>query len=210
MSKENIRIIDFFKGLEGWVGGFADYPVGEEDFFELGWGWLPIADPLKGHGFYITGNNHSDDLFMFIKGQISGLKAHTSYALNFKITCATNAPTGCIGVGGAPGESVYVKAGATLIEPDVIEEDSKYRMNIDKGNQANGGKNAQVLGNIANTNTECNSPVYELKVLNNSSEPFGVRTNEEGKLWLFVGTDSGFEATTTLFYTSIEITIAEN
>jgi hypothetical protein len=202
-------IIDFSNGLEGWIAGFADYPVGEEDFYELGWGWLPINKPLSGHGFYITGNNHSDDLFMFIKGQISDLKPETSYSLRFEVTFATAVPQGCAGVGGPPGESVFVKAGATKIEPQAIPEGRNFRMNIDKGNQSRGGENAQVIGNVANSNTDCNNPAYELKVLNNDSEFFVVETDSEGKLWIMIGTDSGFEATTTLYYTHINIVATE-
>ena len=204
----NFRI-DFSHGLEGWVGGFADYPVGEEDFYELGWGWLPIQEPLSGHGFYITGNNHSDDLFMFIKGQICDLKPNTSYSLRFEVAFATDASQGCFGVGGSPGESVFVKVGATKIEPQAIPEDNNYCMNIDKGNQAQGGKDAQVIGDVANTNTDCSNFVYELKVLDNNSEIFTVETDNEGKLWMIVGTDSGFEATTTLYYTNINIAAME-
>ncbi len=45
------------------------------------------------------------------------------------------------GIGGSPGESVYVKAGATTEEPLIIEDsDGWLRMNIDKGNQAGEGQ----------------------------------------------------------------------
>ena len=57
------------------------------------------------------------------------------------IDLATNVPAGLVGIGGSPGESVFVKAGASTVEPLAEEDGSRYlRMNIDKGNQANGGE----------------------------------------------------------------------
>ncbi|MGJ3247781.1 MAG: hypothetical protein ACFE0I_17100 [Elainellaceae cyanobacterium] len=202
--------IDFSYGLEDWSGGFADYPAGNKDFYELGWGWLPIGEPLSGHGFYVTGDNRSDDLFMFIKGQVSDLKPETDYLLNFEVTFATNTPQGCVGIGGAPGEAVFVKAGATKFEPKAISEDGIFNMNIDKGNQSQGGSDAQVIGNVANLNTDCNNSNYEFKVLRNDSGPFAVRTDSGGRLWIIVGTDSGFEGRTTMYYEHISITIMES
>lgn len=206
ISQKQYFKFDFANGLGGWEGGFADYPVGEEVHYELKWGWQRMPKPLDGHGLYLSGNNHSDDLFMFAKRRIEGLQPNTPYALGFNVTLATDTPTGCFGVGGAPGESVWVKAGASVIEPMPMEMDDKYyRMNIDKGNQAQGGKDAMVLGNIANSNTDCNKPVYELKSLSNSTAPFEVHTDQSGGLWVLVGTDSGFESTTSLYYASIVI-----
>ena len=40
---------DFDSGLDGWVAGFADFPVGQEDNFELfsSWERLPILVQLS-------------------------------------------------------------------------------------------------------------------------------------------------------------------
>ena len=82
-----------------------------------------------------------------------------SYLARFNVEIATNVPSGCIGVGGAPGESVWVKAGATTVEPVAIDQGGQLRMNIDKGNQSNGGANAVVLGNVANSRSCDQLPV---------------------------------------------------
>ena len=56
------------------------------------------------------------------------------------LSLATNVPTATFGIGGSPGESVFVKAGASTVEPLTEEDRNRHlRMNIDKGNQANGG-----------------------------------------------------------------------
>jgi hypothetical protein len=74
-------------------------------------------------------------------------------AVDFHIDIASNTPEGLKGIGGSPGESVYVKAGATKHEPQVIEDDRGWlRMNIDKGNQASEGEDMTNLGTLANPN----------------------------------------------------------
>ena len=209
MSVVKRYTINFADGLAGWSGGFADYPVGQEEFYELESGWQALPEGLPGNGLFISGNNHSDDLFMFIKGPIDGLKASTPYSLTFKITLATNAPTGCFGIGGAPGESVFLKAGATRVEPEPVMAETNYQMNIDKGNQSQGGTDALVLGNIANSNTDCTNPIYQIKVLQTDAASFQVKTDEGGSLWILVGTDSGYEGITSLYYTQLEIVAIE-
>src|SRR5262245_51198493 len=133
---------NFYSSLSGWSAGFADYPAGSETLYGLFAG--PRFMPRKlthvaQRAFYIQGHNHSDDLFMFIKrrlGPEDGIAANTTYRVQYVIIFASNAPTGCFGVGGAPGEGVALKAGASPIEPvAVLQKDGYLRMNIDKGNQ---------------------------------------------------------------------------
>jgi len=68
----------------------------------------------------------------------------------FYIELASDVPSNCVGIGGAPGESVYLKAGVSLVEPVPMLEGNDVRLNVDKGNQAGGGADASVIGNIAN------------------------------------------------------------
>ena len=139
---------------------------------------------------------------MFIKKEITGLVPNREYLVSFRVRFASNVANGQVGIGGSPGESVYIKAGATPVEPvKQLNQDDFYELNIDKGNQSQGGSAMVVLGNFAN-GTEEN--VYTLKTLTNSF-PFRARANSEGRLWLIVGTDSGFEGTTTIYYDEIEI-----
>lgn len=195
--------IDFSGGSQGWVAGFADYPPGEEVFYELEAEWrrLPDSlDPGRG-GLYISGNNHSDDLWMCYKGRIGGLEPNRPYRVRFDLELATAVPSGCAGVGGAPGEDVTVKAGASTVEPDAVLEDGLLRMNLDKGQQTSGGANAVVVGDVANGIPCEATPRWELVHRSSETEGLEVTADESGSLWLFVGTDSGFEATTSLYYT---------
>ena len=40
----------------------------------------------------MSGSNHSDDLFMYIKRQVTGLKPSAQYVLDVSVTIDTNAP----------------------------------------------------------------------------------------------------------------------
>lgn len=196
---------DFSDGSQGWVAEFSDYPPSDASFYELASGYRGLPAPLNTRsGLFISGNNHSDDLFMYLKRRVSGFEPNTNYQVSFVVEFATDVPTGCGGVGGSPGESVFVKAGASNVEPtSVVDQLGWLRMNIDKGNQSQSGVNAVVIGNVANsTLCEQNIRRYEIKQLR-SPLPVLVPTDGAGSAWLLVGTDSGFEAVTTLYYTRI-------
>ena len=196
---------DFSDSVQGWAAQFADYPPGDDAFYELASGYRGLPAPLNTRGgFFISGNNHSDDLFMYLKRHVTGFEANTNYRVSFIVEFATDVPTGCAGVGGSLGESVHVKAGASTVEPTpFLDQAGWLRMNIDKGNQSQGGVNAVVIGNVANsTLCEQNIRRYEIKQLS-SPRAVLVTTDGTGSAWLFVGTDSGFEAVTSLYYTRI-------
>ena len=79
-------------------------------------------------------------------------------------------------------------------------------MNIDKGNQSNGGRDAVVLGNVANAQL-CGEdpPRYELKTLSGGGQEVTAEADEQGRLWLLFGSDSGFESLTALWYTQVTV-----
>ena len=138
---------------------------------------------------------------MFIQRQLNELEPNTDYKVSFEIEFASNVANGMAGVGGSPGEGLAIKAGVTNIKPEKINQEGMYRMNIDKGNQVTGGSDMFVIGDFSN---DTNQNEYTLKnlVANNI---LTVSTNSSGELWLVVGTDSGFEATTTIFYNLIKV-----
>lgn len=198
---------DFISNRQNWEGDFTDYPNGEEDFYEFLFEYSTLPDPLNTskRALKQSGNNHSDDLFMFIKTKIKGLKINTSYDANFHIEIATNVPKNSLGVGGSPGESVYIKAGLTNREPKKILINNYYELNIDKGPQSNSGKDMVVIGDFSN---ESDSNLYKLKALK-SNIPFQAMSDSNGELWLIIGVDSGFESTTTIYYNKIQVILNE-
>ena len=200
---------DFNTGTNGWDAGFADYSPQTTDM-DLQSGIRPVpAEAGGGSGFMLHGKNRSDDLFMFLKRQLTtadGIEANRQYIVDFKIRMISDAPAGCGGVGGAPGESVYLKAGATPEEPRVQLVDDHYRMSVDIGSQSVGGTAASVAGNIAN-DLPCDAFPRYAPIFRSHRHTSTVRANPDGTLWLLVGTDSGFEGTTTLFYQQITVSL---
>lgn len=197
---------DFSEGDGGWQGDFADYPPGEEEFFELAWGLRPLPANLGDDtALSITGANRSDDLFMYFRNQIDGLAPNTNYQVTFDIELASNAPDGSFGIGGSPANSVYLKAGATLVEPVPVLDSSEnlLRLNVDKGNQSNAGADSVLLGDIAKPEEEPFNFDYAL-IDRTNQQPYNFRTDDSGSAWLYFGTDSGFEGTTTLYYTNFQ------
>jgi peptidyl-prolyl cis-trans isomerase A (cyclophilin A) len=197
-----LREFDFSIGDQGFTSGFADLPASYDPaLYNL------VADhrnlPAElggGMGLFISGANRSDDLWMFWKKKLTGLQPSTEYQVVLDVEMASNVAPGLLGVGGAPGESVYVKAGASQAEPLVAPDSLGWRrLTVDKGNQSTSGSAAAVLGNIAKENDD--SDQYAILHRNNRSIQQSATTSADGSLWIFFGTDSGFESTTSLYYT---------
>ena len=197
---------------EEWITGFADLPAdSDEEFYDLESEWTELPDNLGGYGIYMQGDNHSDDLFMFMKREVDGLEPGVTYQATFRLILASNVPEGLAGIGGSPGESVYVKVGATTEEPLIVEDaDGWLRMNIDKGNQASEGEDMINIGDMANPNLTAESAgSYELMEQNSVGREFEVTADEDGVLWFIVGTDSGFEGLSTIYYDTITVVLEE-
>ncbi|HEV8607484.1 MAG TPA: hypothetical protein VGQ99_19270 [Tepidisphaeraceae bacterium] len=201
------RVFDFRHGQQGWRGGFADVFAHPEVSQELEWGIRPLPSEIRaGTGMFITSHNSTDDTFMYLTkalGRSDGLEKSATYQVRFDIRVASNAPSNCGGIGGQPGESVYLKAGATPIRPRATaDEEGIKRLNVDHGQQATGGKAASLIGNIANGQDCPNNPTY-VSLRRMHIHPTLVKTDGEGRMHLIVGTDSGFEGTTALYYQRI-------
>ncbi len=199
-----VHHFDFSEDYDGWTGDFADYPVIDSEFYGLEFGRAALPEPLDTgkYALMITGNNHSDDLFMFIKRKITGLQPNKTYRLQIDIGFASEAPTNAIGIGGAPAESVFLKAGATLAEPRKVAKDGFYEINIDKSNQAVPGADMDTIGHIGVSDT---TSQFTLISRTNAGHPFTISTDDSGSVWVCIGTDSGFEGTTTLYYNTIDL-----
>lgn len=200
---------NFDDGVQEWTAGMSDFPSdwdpeGLEFSFEHS--SLPPEVNNNGKALKISGRNISDDLFMFIKREISGLKVNHTYSLFFDIELASQYPAESVGIGGSPGSSVYLKAGGSDNEPQVIDMEGGFQMNIDKGNQSQGGNDMVVLGTVGIPGEDFR---YTLINRNNDDQPVRVTTDANGKMWAIVGTDSGFEGTTTLYYNKISIRLQE-
>ncbi|MDE2863467.1 MAG: hypothetical protein OXR05_00050 [Gemmatimonadota bacterium] len=199
---------DFDRGAQGFVADFADYPPEHAEIYELTADYRAIPPPLDSRSaLFISGVNRSDDLFMFYRGTLDGLTAGARYAATVSVEIATDTPSGCFGVGGAPGESVWIKAGVTALEPLPVSDGSYLRMNVDIGSQSNSGTQAVVLGNVANSRA-CEEPRrWETKALAEQDVPASLLVPPDGRAWLLIGADSGFESLTQLYFTRASVTL---
>lgn len=204
---------DFNDGDEDFTADFSDLPSDyNEEIYGLDSGLKPLPEEVgTGQGYFITGMNRSDDLFMFLRKELTaadGIKPNQTYKLHFEIEFASNAFSNSFGIGGSPAESVYVKVGATSEKPESIEvlegSDPMQRMNIDTGEQSQDGTDAKVIGNIAKQDGS-EDDAFAVVGLNSDDVDLSVSSNEDGSIWLIVGTDSGFEGTTELYYKNISV-----
>lgn len=204
---------DFRNGALGWTAAFADFSPVSLPTMDLDSGVRNLPPELAGGGtgFWITGHNRSDDLFMFLFRKVSaadGVQPDQLYQVRVVITAASQAGSNCIGIGGAPGEGVYMKAGATPTAPVVgLDSTNHYRVNFDKGQQSQSGSEVSVAGNVANGTSVCSENAPFVTLSWDHTHPQLVRSNTLSELWLVAGTDSAFEGKTTLYYQSIEATL---
>ena len=213
-TNSNVSVsFDFRQGAQGWQAGFADYStLTNLDSFDFRTEIRSLPPELNraGTGFYIQGQNRSDDLFMFLKrklGPTDGLVAGQKYQLYFTIVVASNAQSGCPGAGGSPGDSVGLKAGAAPIDPvPVLDANSTWRMNVNKGAPPGPGELVTTLVSTIANGLPCNlqSTPYVSLTRHHLHQRL-VTANSAGELWLLLGTDSGFEGLTGLYYQSIDV-----
>jgi hypothetical protein len=203
----------FANGSAGMLPCYTDYPIGQPDYqFLAEVRPLPFylfPPGLTRNAFYIQGDNHSDDLFMFLKANVGasdGIRGDTSYLLSFDIWFASASGGGCSGAGGSP-DAVYLKAGGSTVEPVpvLIEPSGFLDINVDKGNQSTGGINLGVIGSI-NNGLMCPTNTYVM-LHRTYNHPYPIKStgNSGGDLWIAVGTDSGYEALTGVYYYSITV-----
>ncbi len=195
----------FAQGTDGWQGGYADYHADTEPT-DVTWSMRALPAPLSGNAYFTGGTNRSDDLFIYSKKKFGGYLPSKSYKLSFEVEIATNQSSGCVGVGGSPGESVYVVVGAAPTEPKTVLIAGEYTLNLARGNQATPGTASQVLGDVANTVANCGPQVYQTKIVK-SKAPLAVTSDANGDIWVFFGIDSGFEATSAVFYKSVKVAV---
>lgn len=206
---------EFVGGSDGWASEFADYTDATfpDDALSETEAAPPGFDAADGF-FHLAASNRSDDLFMYLFRAVTdadGLEPGATYELSYTVEFASNAPSGCAGIGGAPGESVWMKVGASQQEPIPVSEDGETRLAVDKGGQSQGGEAADVAGVIAN-GIPCEEALdqdpapYALVTLEETLDG-PVTADDEGRIWLFVGTDSGFEGRTSIWYDRIVVAL---
>lgn len=194
----------FEKGTEGWTSYFSDYHVEGEDFYELDFKYTSLPLPLdtSRKAIMITGHNHSDDLICMVYRKMEGLQPNRIYAVTFNVDLASNTPSNSFGIGGSP--DIAIGAGGLSFAPSSrIDEEGLYRPNFTSQLQSKESNDTlKVLGTIG---VGEDVHVFTMINRNNLNNPVNIAANDKGEMWLMIGTDSGYEGITTLYYTSIKI-----
>jgi hypothetical protein len=200
----------FVNTAQDWTGGFSDYILGMESSIGFQSGWSPMPSPLSGGGFKLSGNNSSDDLWMFTAKTLTrtshGIVPNATYDVTMTVWLASNAPSNCFGTGGAPGESVWLKGNVVSTQPRTFVSGDEVFFNINKGNQAVTGPSALSFGNLANGDSCDLPPRYKL-LQRTATRPTPVRATSNGNLWIYFGSDSGFESRSTYFIDQVRVTL---
>lgn len=200
--------VDFNQGIDGWIPGVADY-YDDDAPSETGYGWskLPPGTGLSGMGYYLTSHNNSDNVMTYVKRQYGGFVAGAKYQLSFSMSHATDASLDCMGAGGSRGASIYMVVAASGDEPKTVKQaNGEYRMNLDRGNNAESGTQGKVLGQLGSEELACMASGWA-KVTRQSDETITVTADKEGKLWIVLGTDSGFESANALYLLSATVNV---
>jgi len=194
---------DFKDSDHGWVADFAEYPAGQEAAaeYELNAAYtddVATESVISRRSFMLSGKSINGDLFMYIKKKVGGLMPNTNYTVTFNVDLASEVDVT------ERARSVYLKAGATYVEPKSLIEDGYYRLNIDKGNHGSPGEDMIVLGDILGSSK---SSHYVLLNLNNTmaQSRYVARTNGNGEIWLIVGLDSASQGGTTVFLRKVQV-----
>jgi hypothetical protein len=198
-----LQIFEFSQNTQGWSSFFSDYPVGSEEFYELQFQHTNLPVPLNTNTFALklSGNNHSDDLMSLIYRKFEGLQPNADYAVTFDVDIASIAQSNSVGAGGSP--DLFLGAGGiSQVPANSIDGLNIYRSNFEGFQDGKSNNVFKMLGRIGVSD---NTTEWTMINRNNIDAPIILKTNSNGELWLMMGTDSGFEATTTLYFTKITI-----
>ena len=148
---------------------------------------------------------------MFLSRQVDGLVPGTRYRVDLRSrsppTCRPAAPVPAA----ARARASAVKAGATPTRPEkVMGSGSFVTVNFDKGNQSQGGANAVVIGDFAQSagGGNCLNGPYQRKTLSSGRQRAG---GAKRRQWPAVAGRSapipGFEGFTELYYLEVRATL---
>lgn len=102
---------DFTESPEGWAAGFADYDLQHPDSYRLEHGFRERPSSVgPGGSLYISGMNRSDDLFMYHKRKVDGLRPNAPYRAMFRVALASK----YISESGSGGDAALVAVNPKL------------------------------------------------------------------------------------------------
>ena len=206
MPSTGVLLNDSFSvSTNGWEGGYTDYSTFQDSLIKFRFEHRGLPKPLNESqkALWVYGENRSDDLFMYVYRKLSNLSPNREYSLLFEVELASPYTANGLGAGGSPTLDVRLKAGASAIKPEKVKDGIFYKLNLDKGDQGESGKDLIIIGNLANGKDK---EEYTLIRRSNTGKPFKVKTNASGEVWFIIGTDSGYEGNQSTYYNRITVT----
>lgn len=194
---------DFETNDDGFAQIYGDYHDDGNGYttYEFAWGRNKPDIAGATQALYIEGMNRSDDLFMGYTKLITGLKKNTTYTFLIKFKLGTSEESGSVGVGGSPADSVYVKAGVVGVKPvAALDDQGVYRLNVDIGNQSEGGETVVVATTMAKPEGSATGMIYKDVEANVT-----LKSTSEGTVYLLIGTDSAYEGFTKFYLDKITV-----
>lgn len=189
--------VDFNNGIDGWHGDVADYRAGNPPT-EVAFAWKDLPAPLSGKGYYMASHNDKvNDVLTYVTRQLDGFVKNTHYDVTFELRYATNAGAGC---GTASrGDNIYMVAAASYNNIEtVLQPGSRAGLNLDRGNQGVSGTMGKVLGTQGVPGLACDGGTW-VSTTTRTSEPIKVSADKDGRFWIMLGNDSGFEGTNAVY-----------
>jgi len=189
----------------------------DETHWRLQSGIFPLPDGLPGFGYLVQGTNHSDDLDMYLVrrfGPDQGFRPNSNYKVQVTVDLAGDAPRNAIGIGGDP--ELHVQAVlATGFVPTRFKVDSedwvRHLMPLESFPRTLVATNGVCDASEEATTDRCDLQSripFELKK-GKPSSVLQVRTDSSGRFWLMVGSHSGFEGFTGIYYTRIQMRVLQ-
>jgi len=201
---DNSFIADYQFGVgqttSGWAPGAVDFLAAEEnDVGFVGDVRIRPEETLDlAPALYLQGANVSGDLFMYWYRMIDGFVPDAEYTLGVDIEYISRYGRDC--TSGA-GLTTWIKGGATNVEPvRSVDQSGWYRLNVDKGQHAQGGATIPTLGDIRTNALGCipNGP-YSVWGRHTGQDAFRVRASSAGQLWLIIGIESTAAGTVDIY-----------
>jgi hypothetical protein len=204
VHREVIKSFNFDRGAQGWAFDAANYRLSDRrtiEDYQLRGEVRPI-EPYEGRardGYFIRGQNLSDDLFLFIHRMLTdedGIQSGTTYRLSFDIQIATPVPPNSFG----SAEDLY--AGSLNRPPEVLPiedgfDNPSYRLIGNNGNPdyITDSNSLNSLGRVVNDRPrvpgEQTLPYVDVEYEHTIDSD--VTVNAAGSLWIIAGIRSGFE-----------------
>jgi hypothetical protein len=157
--------------------------------------------------FKQSGYAANSNLFMYIKQQVSGLRANARYLvrieveLNSQLLSEYNGDLDNVNYGSFLKVGAFKAEPATTEVPDALDaEIAVVATDFDKGDNNKGGDDMVLLGRIEYTN------IGETPIMlngNNTDHPIYATTDDQGKLWVAVGVDTNIPVYQEIAYTFI-------